>query len=369
MATIEKRGDAWRVRWRDPDGKERSRRCPTARSAKELKTEVEEAVALGRRWEPAPAVEVPSLVSLIDAWLQDLARLGRAPRTIARAHAVAGPFLAWMRSWLGRDPLVSDLSRQAVEDYDRLHVQAGNEIQTRRVTVWAIAEPWKWGWEHPSWRRWVPPPSLPKMPKIPMARPKAATWEDLDSVVCAATEMAERKSSLEWVRRLVLLERGTGWRVSQCLQVAWPDFDRRRAMLELRPELGKSAQERVGRKIPLPVWLSAMIAKWWEDDGRPENGPIVGVEQSPSLASMMVSKCWKASKADEALYRRRPDHAFRIGLVSQVRAAGVDADAVEIYVGHAIAGVRRHYVDPDKLPLADVARSIPAPRLKLRRVR
>lgn len=130
MATVEKRGDAWRVRWRDPDGKERSRKCPTARSAKELKAQVEES---GRCWQPAAAVEVPSLVSLIDAWLQDLARINRAPRTIARAYAVAAPFLAWLRDRLGRDPLVSDLSRQVIEDYDRRHVLAGNGIQTRRV--------------------------------------------------------------------------------------------------------------------------------------------------------------------------------------------------------------------------------------------
>lgn len=369
MATIEKRGDAWRVRWRDPDGKERSRRCPTARSAKDLKIEVEETIARGRRWEPAAVVQVPALVSLIDAWLQDLARIGRAPRTIARAHAVAGPFLAWMRSWLGRDALVSDLSRQAVEDYDQLHVRLGNGVQTRRVAVWAIAGPWRWGWEHPTWRPFVPPPSLPKMPKIPQARPKAATWDDLDAVVRAATEAAAVRPSLEWSRRLVLLQRGLGWRVSQCLGLTWPDFDRRAGAMELRPELGKSAQERAGRTVPLPPWLASMISQWWEDDGQPGEGVIVGAEQSFVRASMVVKKYWQASGADEALYRGRPDHAFRIGLVSQVRAAGVDADAIEVYVGHAIAGVRRHYVDPDKLPLVEVARAIPAPRLGSRRVR
>lgn len=29
MATIERRGDGWRVRWRDPDGTSRSRQCPS----------------------------------------------------------------------------------------------------------------------------------------------------------------------------------------------------------------------------------------------------------------------------------------------------------------------------------------------------
>ncbi|HRE87493.1 MAG TPA: tyrosine-type recombinase/integrase [Myxococcota bacterium] len=173
--------------------------------------------------------------------------------------------------------------------------------------------------------------------------------------------MAERVPTREWARRLVLLERGTGWRVSQCLGVAWPDFDRRPGELELRPDLGKSESERAGRRIPLPIWLADQIVSWWKADGQPTSGPIVGSTQTFKRASMVIREYWMASGADEALFKGRPDHAFRIALVSQVRAAGVDADAIEAYVGHAIAGVRRHYVDVAKLPLVDVAKAIPAP--------
>lgn len=61
MATIERRGDGWRVRWRDPDGTGRSQQCPTARSAREVKLAVEEAAALGRRWDPGRAVGVATI--------------------------------------------------------------------------------------------------------------------------------------------------------------------------------------------------------------------------------------------------------------------------------------------------------------------
>jgi len=362
MASIEKRGDGWRVRWRDPDGTPRSRGCPTARSAKELKTEVEEAVAKGRRWEPAAVVRVPALVSLIDAWLQDLVRLDRAPRTVARAHAVAGPFLLWLRDRLGRDALVSDLSRQVLEDYDLDHVRRGNGIQTRRTALWAIAGPWRWAWDHPAWRPFTPPPAVPKMPKVPAARPKAATWEILDAVVKAADETAIRFPGREWSRRLVMLERGTGWRVSQCLGLTWPDFDRS-GKIELRGELGKSASESIGRTVPLPDWLTFEITAWWVADGRPSAGLIVGDAQSFKYASMVVREYWEATGVDATFYKGRPDHAFRIGLISELSRQRVDADAVEYYVGHAIQGVRRHYVDPATLPLAKVAAAIPAPKI------
>ncbi len=63
MASIEKRRNRFRVRWRDPDGRFRCRSCPTHRSAEELRLEVEEAAASGRRWTPHRAVSVPPLLS------------------------------------------------------------------------------------------------------------------------------------------------------------------------------------------------------------------------------------------------------------------------------------------------------------------
>ena len=63
MASLHRREDGWRVRWRDPDGSPRSRQCPTKGTAQKLKTEVEEHGALGRRWEPRDATSRISAAS------------------------------------------------------------------------------------------------------------------------------------------------------------------------------------------------------------------------------------------------------------------------------------------------------------------
>ena len=49
MATIEKRGGRYRVRWDDPDGKPRTRACPDVSTAKKIKLDVERAVSQGVR--------------------------------------------------------------------------------------------------------------------------------------------------------------------------------------------------------------------------------------------------------------------------------------------------------------------------------
>lgn len=78
MASIEKRGSVYRVRWWDPDGRQRSQGpLPTRRSAEILKRAIEEAVGRGERWSPPAAQRLPLLQELTGAYL-DQAMAGRA---------------------------------------------------------------------------------------------------------------------------------------------------------------------------------------------------------------------------------------------------------------------------------------------------
>lgn len=134
MATVEKRGDGWRVRWRDPDGQARSRQCPSARVARELHREVEDAIARGQRWAPAAATRYPLLRDLIAAYLRDLNRTHR-PRTVLRAHASLGSFLAWASGRLKQaDVTVDAVTRALVAEYDTSLVERGLGVSSRRTT-------------------------------------------------------------------------------------------------------------------------------------------------------------------------------------------------------------------------------------------
>src|SRR4051812_7649391 len=83
MASLDKRNGEWRVRWRDPDGKARSRQCPTKAAAQALLREVEDAVALGRRWEPRDARPQADLRALLKDYAEECARVLR-PGTAVR---------------------------------------------------------------------------------------------------------------------------------------------------------------------------------------------------------------------------------------------------------------------------------------------
>ncbi len=60
----------------------------------------------------------------------------------------------------------------------------------------------------------------------------------------------------------------------------------------------------------------------------------------------------------DEVWEGRPHHAFRKGLVSGLKRAGADTDAVEVLVGHSL-GLRGVYTDPDAIPLRGAVELIP----------
>ena len=114
--------------------------------------------------------------------------------------------------------------------------------------------------------------------------------------------------------------------------------------------------ERRGRVVPLAPWLVAYLATLGRREGR-----IIGESRNAAACSRAIGKLWRKTDAPPALYEQRPDHAFRIGLVSELTRSRVDREAVEHYVGHA-PGIRGHYVDASALPLSEVAAAIPCVR-------
>jgi integrase len=292
---------------------------------------------------------------LVAEWLRDLARIRRAPRTIARAHAAHLTFLPWLEARVGASPTVKDLSRSVVEAWDREQVARGNSASTRRVSNWAVMAAWRWGWDHDDWRLGMAPPATPRMPSVERRLVVAATWEQMDGVLALASE---RKP--EWVRRAVILLRGLGWRMAQILALEWPDVDLEAGRLRLRGELGKSSAERSGRVVPMAPWLTAELGRWI-----PRTGRLVGVVQMHAdAASAHLSDLWRELGVPAEVWDRRPAHAFRAGLISELARARVDREAVEHYVGHAPVGVRAAYVDPMALALEEVAAAIPAPGVR-----
>jgi integrase len=127
--------------------------------------------------------------------------------------------------------------------------------------------------------------------------------------------------------------------------------------MHIRPELGKSKQERRGRMVPIAPVLVAELAGWGL-----RVGPLVGdLGGDVARVAKAVRRAWKRAGVPPIVWARRPDHAFRKGFVSGLQRAGADRDAVEYLVGHS-RGLRGVYVDPDALPLIEAVALVPPMR-------
>ena len=387
---ISRRNGKWRVRWPDPDGKTlrwsvfgkgearerrclrqqarptgkaRSRQCPTKRGAQELQAQVEEACALGLRWEPRDARQAPDLRLLLRDYVDECTRVLQ-PSTAMRYARILDVFLRTMDAQHGEGtPLPpSLLTRRLLADwYEDLATGGlhGNPRAqaTRRKAVEALQLAWAWLYDHDESGVTIPPPRRLRMPRQPAALTVAPTWGEMDACLAALNG---------WHRDLATVLRFTGLRTQQVMGLRWGDLDLREGRLIIRGELGKSPQERRGREIPISDHLAGELDRWERSD---EGWLIVSKRQRGGDRERMarardVGRAWKRAGVREEAWRGRPHHAFRKGFVSGLKREGADTDAVEHLVGHSL-GLRGIYTDPDALPLREAVALVPPLTIEL----
>jgi integrase len=333
MASISRRNGKWRVRWRDPDGKARSRQCPTKRAAQELQAQVEEACALGVRWEPygepRDAREEPDLRLLLRDYVDECTRVLQ-PSTAMRYARILDVFLRFMDTQHGEGtPLPpSLLTRRLLADWYEdlatggLHGNPRSQA-TRRKAVEVLQLAWAWLYDNDESAVTIPPPRRLRMARQPAARTVAPTWEEMDACLAALNG---------WHRDLATVLRFTGLRVQQVMGLRWGDLDPRSGQLIIRGELGKSPQERRGREIPISDHLATELDRWERSD---EGWLIVSKRQRGAGRERMarardVGRAWKRAGVREEAWRGRPHHAFRNGFVSGLGREGADPDALPL---------------------------------------
>lgn len=124
-------------------------------------------------------------------------------------------------------------------------------------------------------------------------------------------------------------------------------------ILHVRPELGKSRQERRGRWVPIAPVLVAELGRL------PRDGEfVIGCGRLERTARARdAARAWARGGVDPAVCEQ-PHHAFRAGFVSGLARLGADREAVEYLVGHS-GGVRERYLDPDAIPLVQAVELVP----------
>lgn len=333
-------------RWRDlrpgPDGKRRQHRqtCPDARTYDELKRAVESAHALGREYVPGPD-SAATLTAVLDAYLDDCERIMAASTLRLRRNA-CDLYMRWMAAGApgpADEPKpvpVENVGPHALsgDNLARFHLwlrkartyhhQGVSELTAAQYTQMLRAA-WVWASESERFRPDMLPPRRVRLPSArPELRPVAPTWAQMDAVIEQASS-----SKQPWYRKLCVLLRFTGLRRSQAMRLTWADVDLEAGLLTIRPELGKTRQERSGRVVPLSPHLVAELATW----GRREGWLVARDAKTRDPGMVSMARFWAKAGVPEDVWRQ-PLHSFRKGLVSGLSQLGVPEPTIKALVGH-----------------------------------
>lgn len=373
MASVEKRGPKYVVRWRTLAGKERSRRAPDAATAKRLRAEIERSIALGQDWEPQELVEEPEVLTLLEldeddriagglfADFLEARRALLAAGTLRHYDRALRRFAAWLAA---RHPKATELGLELLTR-DALAAWFGSlvdpqreggplDVATARLYVTAVFSAWEWAEDSDAYGESVKRPRRPELP-VPRRSPAVApSWAEMDAVIAAAYRLAagaqhERdRRGYTWRGRLLLLLRYTGLRVDeQAMRLLWSDVDFERRELLIRGELGKSARERSGRIVPLSAHLLEQMGGWG-----PREGYLLAPHKACRTSSpRIMAEVWKASGVSTRIWaaengrgKTQVHHAFRKGLKTGLGRLGVASDVRDFLLGHH-RGIDEHYIE------------------------
>lgn len=350
VASIRKlKSGRYQVRWRE-GGEDRSRGAPSLAIARELQRQVEAGIALSGTWQPAePGGGAPLTLTEVLRQYVTFSAAAHAPNTCRQVAMVLDVFARWVAEHHAQaEPRI--LSRGLLADFRASLLASGlresRAASTANAYVSIVFNMWRWASEEEAWDGLIPFPRRLRVPAPPGSPTVAPTWAEMDRCI------GHMKGT---TRDLCILLRFTGLRHRQAAALTWADVDLDAGLLVVRGELGKSREERRGRRVPLSPHLVAILQTW---KMRPERGGPLLVPRAGKQRTRTTSRAWRAAGVREEIWKKRPHHAFRKGFVSELARGGANLEAVEILVGHS-RGVRGLYADPSALPLRQAVELIP----------
>lgn len=346
MASIEKRGKRHLVKWRDPPnhgGGHRTKSCPDRATAEEVQRQVERDYALGLRWAPGEAPEAPMIEAARDAFLKFRGARKRA-NTLVNDEVAIAQFVDFLRerSPRSRGFRISELSNTSLQQFDlwqrgRVTRDATIGPRTANARVLAVRRWWAWMMSQDAYRVHLQAPPEARVLDLPSpawAPPHAPTWDEMDRAITASDD--------DWTKDIAIVLRYTGLRQGQAMALEWRDFDLDAGLLTVRPELGKTKQERAGRVVP----ISPHLVRWLAGRGVRRGLVIAPHKQQRKATCWDMEWGWLRGLVRLAVWDGHPAHAYRYGFTSGLKALGADVEAVEHLVGHAVPGARSSYLDP-----------------------
>lgn len=412
----------WQVRWRelqvrvDEHGAEtrrwvwKKRSAPTERAAKTLAREVENAQAVGDTWVPVSETAVTTIGALARAYIAAAARSGRPEATVKFRISCLNRFIAFA----GDSRPATELTTGLLRDF-AAHLTEGPKPFRSQARYVGVAEQ-MWAWAHnrgdtypgvPSPRRITGADGDIQQPSQVIALDTAG-WADVDAMLHALTpaggdawrdaERARRAQeagcSIEEIevrgvgyrpgwelhRRVAVVQRYTGLRVSQILALTWSDIDLERGRLRLSSTSKGSKGQRVDRVVPMHSALQAELRTWETTPGpiftrTATKGPRKGLPVVPrgDEVADVFTGAWKRAGVEVAKWssigrqNARPTHAIRAAWKSHI-AGAASYDLAKLLAGQRGPGEHDSYValgNPEASPywesMVRVLGTIPTP--------
>lgn len=374
MASIDRRGDGWRVRWRErigttPEGepiwRSRSRQCPTRRAADQVRREVEEASSLGRVWTPQAEQEVIDLRDGYARYLEHMVRAGRSRSTFDGVGSALDVLWEVLGAREGRPLPATLLNREVLGQVwqavlDRKCAPSTATRRTRQVEIW-------WAWMFDAELAGVPPPRrLADLPTQEPVEAPAPTWSEADAAIRSCLEL---EGGWGYASRVAWLSRCTGLRASTCLGLQWDWLDLRRGELHVPPNApgAKTRSERRGWTAPLAPALVEVLATWSRDRAAVTAWTHAELITARTSSHRRHVRAWERAvsrgEARQAVWapsgrNRRPSHAWRAGWKAGLARVGIAFEVRQALVGGS-RGTDVRYVDGASLPLRQAVAQVP----------
>lgn len=319
--SISQRGSGYRLRWRTVLGRQRSHQCDTIKGARQAALAITTAADRGEDWHPRRLAHAPLLGEVIQDYLNDCARR-LAPRSVRNLLYILRGYLRTLEAQHGPDVLPTHVTRSSVYAYFD-HLMQTSAARSASNRTMEIVKLWRWAWDHDEYGQWFDRPRSVTLPAGTRAKPgRAPSWAQCDEMIAACT--------VEWCRRLCVLMRYTGLRAGQAGRLLWSDLDMVNHLLTIRPELGKSRQERRGRVVPVPSHLIAEVSGWGVREGT-LRGPGLKLTHS----NVTLRWAWQRAGVPDDVWRQQPAHAYRHAYVTEMVSRGVPQHLVSALTGHA----------------------------------
>lgn len=350
----------WAVRWRNLEGKQRTKTCSTKKAAQDLCTRIQYFLDIGEEYDPSGRSQGSADVDLYKLIVAYAAEelIKKAPRTREMYGLRLDRFISFLEEkHRGGAPLTL-LTRSLLEDFFRWCCDPKNQSARGRSDyesgqmVAVVERMWSWA-DNTEKYETLPRPRRIDKPEMPEPNPIGPTWAEYRRMIAQLRAVVPRNANPKngqvndplWAVKLATLFYYTGMRKTAAMSLKWEDIDLDGGQIVVPAEITKGRYG--GRTIPLHADFAARMKRWRKRGGeliiQPPPSNRVGNRRGDNT-NVNFHRAFKRAGVPIAKVKRRPLHCARHMHETEWAVRGVDQRAIDLILAHKPQGTgRRRY--------------------------